>query len=109
MSEYQQKPNTGKVWRTSKEDKQKDHERLKQYSWYNDLERDQKAQKITAWSGNLLVEVDGQEVNLRVAITEETSKSGREQMGIRVWQKQNSEEKKWDSPKQSQIDDDIPF
>ena len=86
MSDFQQKPNTGKAWRTSKEDKTRDHERLKQYSWYNDLEREQKAEKITAWSGNLLVEIAGQEVSLGIGITEEKSRRGVEQLGIRVWE-----------------------
>ena len=108
MSEYQQKPNTGKVWRTSKEDKQKDHKRLSEYSWYNEKDRAGKAELISQWSGDLLVEIDGQETDFKIYITEGKSKGGKEQMGIRLWQKPN-EEKKWDSPKQSQIDDDIPF
>ena len=108
MSEYQQKPNTGKVWRTSKEDKQKDHERLSEYSWYNEKDRAGKAELISQWSGDLLVEIDGQETDFKIYITEGKSKGGKTQMGIRLWQKPN-EEKKWDSPKQSQIDDDIPF
>ena len=108
MSDFQQRPNTGKAWRTSKEDKTRDHERLKKYDWYNDLEREQKAEKITAWSGNLLVEIDGQEVSLGIGITEEKSRRGVEQLGIRGWEKRAREDKGWEAPKES-MDEDIPF
>ena len=51
MSEY--KPNEGKAWQTSAEDKQQSMERLMQYDWFQSKSDEQKQFMIPVYSGVL--------------------------------------------------------
>jgi hypothetical protein len=102
---YEMKPNTGKAWETSKEDKQKNHERLMGQEWYASKTTEEKRELIDKWTGNIKVQTDSGVKDMKIALQEGTSLKGRPQMSIRLWEAKPRP----DSDGSGDSDGDIPF
>lgn len=109
MSDFTPKPNTGKAWLTSRDDKLREHERLTQYDWYNDLSREEQAMKIPTHSGNLHVETDLGVVPLGISLCKEINRAGNEQIALRVWQKKPKADDGIVQTSKPVLEDDLPF
>ena len=102
---YENKPNTGKAWETSKEDKQKNHERLMGQDWYASKTTEEKRELIDKWTGNIKVQTDSGVKDMKIALQEGTSLKGRPQMSIRLWESKPQQGFESSGDK----DDDVPF
>ena len=96
---YENKPNQGKSWRTTKEDKMKHHQRLKGQDWYDKKNDDEKREVLDKWSGNLSVRITEETIakikegtggeivqNMKFSLQEGKSLKGKAQMSIRLWE-----------------------
>ena len=109
MSDFQPKPNTGKAWLTSRDDKLREHERLTQYDWYNDMSKEEQGMKIPTHSGNLHVETDAGLMALGITVCKETNRAGNEQLALRVWQKKAKTDDGVVQTSKPVLEDDLPF
>ena len=86
MSDF--KPNEGKAWQTSAEDKQQSMSRLMQYDWFQAKSEEQKQYMIPVYSG-VLNKVDiPPGCDAYVDICKEVSASGKPQLSLRIRPKQ---------------------
>ena len=82
------KPNEGKAWQTSAEDKQQSMERLMKYDWFQQKPDDQKQHMIPVYSG-VLNKVDiPPGADAYVDICKEVSAGGKPQLSLRIRPKQ---------------------
>ena len=109
MSEYTPKPNTGKAWITSRDDKIREHERLMQFDWYQGMSKEEQAMKIPTHSGNLHVETDMGLLALGITLCKEVNRAGNEQIALRVWQKKPKQDDGIVQAPAPAIEEDLPF
>lgn len=90
MSDF--KPNEGKAWQTSAEDKQQSMERLMQYDWFQSKSDEQKQFMIPVYSG-VLNKVDiPPGCDAYVDICKEVSAGGKPQLALKIRAKNPSQQ-----------------
>jgi len=85
MSEFETKPNQGRAWETSQEQKVEKHEFLSKYDWYNPLSKEEKQGLIPLWKGFVEPEIDGVVKKLGIEICQNTTKAGKPQLTMKTW------------------------